>query len=324
VDGQLVFVDRHNRWPNFTLPQTAFGFQAWRLAAHPDGGVIALDRDNHQLLRVQGLPLPDLPPLPYAGNVMRPCEDHADPPRVSATLALSADEYYVAIAEDGGGSIALLSWQRNAADSDGVRLRTLTSLASVDEVWSLIGFRFPYALAWMDKRQLAVLASQNKKASIYDPAAARTTNQAALAPSGDTYVLADFNPGPFAHGFVRPPHYNVGTDLFPLVPLSLNSLARAGTARNRMRLDAGVSRTAWHRLYLEATLPQRCGVVAWLAAADDLTALEDPGTKWFPHVFGDAELPASSPSAPRGVWLREPSEVPFHPGLLGAAPQAGR
>ena len=39
------------------------------------------------------------------------------------------------------------------------------------------------------------------------------------------------NAGPFAHGFSQPPRSNVGSDLFPLLPLSLNSLARGGSAR---------------------------------------------------------------------------------------------
>src|SRR5262249_31233229 len=50
VDGQLVFIDRRNRWPNFTLPRSGTDFKVWRLAAHPDGGVVALDRERRQLL----------------------------------------------------------------------------------------------------------------------------------------------------------------------------------------------------------------------------------------------------------------------------------
>ncbi|HET6935994.1 MAG TPA: hypothetical protein VFI72_14230, partial [Candidatus Angelobacter sp.] len=86
VGGQLVFVDRHGRWAPFTFPDSGVKFKAWRLEAHPEGGVLVLDRENHQLLRIQGLPLPDLPPLPYSPNVLRPCEDNQDPPRISAIL----------------------------------------------------------------------------------------------------------------------------------------------------------------------------------------------------------------------------------------------
>jgi phage tail-like protein len=313
VDGELILCDRHNRWPNFTLPGSGTAFTVWRLAAHPAGGVVALDRENHQLLRVQGLPLPDLPPIPYAAGVMHPCDDNPDPPRVSAVLSLPADEEYVAIAGDADGTVAVLSWHRNDADNDFVRLRTLTSLAVVDAAWLLDGPRFPYAMAWLEHRQIALLASGNKKAFVYGTA----LGDATLKPTGATYVLADVNAGPFAHGFSQPPQYNVGADLLPLVPLSLNSLARAGSARATTPIDSGAARTPWHRVYLEASLPARCGVIVWLAAADDPAVLDDPSTMWFPHVFGSADGPDAFPDAPRAVWQRVPSEVPFHRGLLG-------
>lgn len=320
IGGQLIFNDRHNRWAAFTLPGSGVDFTVWRLAAHPEGGVIALDRDNHQLLRVQGLPLPDLPLLAYAAGVLRPCEDNPDPPRVSATLPLPPAEYYVGLADDGQGGFAVLSWNRNALDNDGVWLRTFTSLVTIDTVKALNGPRFPYSMAWLENRQIALLASKNKKAFVY----AADSRDATLEPSGDSYILAEVNAGPFAHGFDQPPQYNVEGDLFPLLPLSLNSLARAGTAHSAGRLDSGANRTAWHRVYLEASLPPRCGAIVWLAAADDPRALDAPATPWFPHRFGDAESPAGFLDVPRGVWQREPSEIPFHPGLLDEPPERDR
>jgi phage tail-like protein len=187
-------------------------------------------------------------------------------------------------------------------------------------------------MAWLENRQLALLATQNIEALIYslggslDGSLGSSPENAAakLSPSGDTYVLADVNVGPFAHGFDQPPQYNKDTDLFPLLPLSLNSLAKSGSARHGRRLDSGAGRTAWHRLYLEASLPERCGVIVHLAAADDPAALDDPATPWFPHVFGDAEIPSDFPDAPKGLWLRQPSEVPFHPGLMGQPPLEDR
>lgn len=320
VDGQLLLIDRRDRWANFTFPKSGTDFKAWRLAAHPQGGVIVLDRDNRRLLRIQGLPLPDLPALPYAPNVMRPCEENPDPPRVSATLALPAAEFFVALAEDGAGTFALLSWNRNAADNDGVHLRTFTSLLGFNSTWTLSGVTFPYSMAWLEGGRIALLVSQNKKAFIY----ALDSSVQALSTTGDTYILSGVNPGPFAHGFTQPPNYNQGADLFPLLPLSLNSLARSGQASNQMRIDGGNARGVWHRIYLEASLPQRCGVVVWLAAADDFKKLDDPATLWFPHAFGDAEAPPGFADVPRGVWQRVPSEVAFHPGLLGEKPERDR
>jgi hypothetical protein len=194
--------------------------------------------------------------------------------------------------------------------------RTFTSLAAFDSVKNVGGVKFPYSMAWLEGRQIALMATQNKKAFVY----ALDSPDQTLSPTGDTYVLSDVNVGPFAHDFAQPPQYSHGTDLFPLLPLSLNSLALSGSASNQQRIDSGASRGVWHRLYLEASVPQRCGVVVWLAAADDPKMLDDP-TIWFPHVFGDVQVPDGFPDAPRGVWQRVPSEVAFDPGLLGEAPQ---
>ena len=60
----------------------------------------------------------------------------------------------------------------------------------------LDGPRFPYSMAWLENQQIALLASGNKKAFVY----ATTAQDATLEPTGDTYVLADINAGPFAHG----------------------------------------------------------------------------------------------------------------------------
>ncbi len=319
VGGQLVFIDRRGRWPDFTMPGSGTGFKAWRLAAHPDGGVWILDRDNQQLLRVEGLPLPDAPPLPYATDVMRPVEENANPPRITATWPLPAAEFHAAVADDGTGRIALLSWDRNADDNGAVHLRTLRG-ASFERDVTLAGLTFPYSLAWLDANQVALIASQNAKAFVYSLDDAGTT----LAPTGDSYVLATVNPGPFAHGFAQPPHYNAGAEIYPLVPLSLNSLARDGGARARQPLDSGQSRTVWHRLFIEAAVPERGGAVVWLAAADDAAALEAAETTWYPHLLGDVAAPADFPDAPRAVWQRIASEVPFHPGLLGETPQRDR
>jgi phage tail-like protein len=318
VAGQLVFVDRKNRWPNFTFPDAATKY--WRLAAHPNGGVLALDRDTPQLVRIEGLPLGDIPACQANPGVLRPCDDNPNPPRVSARAPLPAGEFAVAIAGDGAGGFALLSWNKNDAGNDAVWLRTFKTPDVFDLRKQLAGPRFPYAMAWLDEGQIALLATQNIEAVIY----AVGGNPATLSPSGDTYVLADVNVGPFAHGFDRPPQYNKDKDLFPLLPLSLNSLTKSGSARNLRRLDSGSARTAWHRLYLEAALPQRCGVIVWLAAADDPSQLDDPAMAWFPHVFGDAEIPADFPEAPKAMWLRQPSEVPFHSGLMGESARQDR
>lgn len=322
VGGDLVFVDRKDRWPDFSFPHAA-DVTFWRLAAHPGGGVLALDRDHHQLVRVEGLPLGDIPACPKAPGVMAACEDNQDPPRVSARLSLPADEAFVALADDGNGTFVLLSWDKFEAANQNSWLRVVTDLVALPTRRHLAGAQFPYSIAWLENRRVAVLATQNRKALIY----AMDEKRAELSPSGDSYVLSAVNAGPFAHGFSQPPNYNQGNELYPLLPLSLNSLASKGSATGQRPFDSAQSRTVWHRLYLEAKLPPRSSVIVWLAASDDPGPLSDPNrandpTLWFPHLFGDAT--AGFPDAPRAVWLRQPSEVPFHPGLLGDAPQKER
>ena len=196
--------------------------------------------------------------FPMPADVMRPCEENADPPRVSATLALPAEEY---LRRDCRGRttarVAVLSWHRNAADNDAVRLRMLTSLVAVDSVKVLDGPRLP-VLPRVAREPADCAARVAEQESVHLRGPARP--DAVLDADGrHLRALADVNAGPVRARLQQPPHYNVGADLFPLVPLSLNSLARAGTARNAStRLDSRGSRTAWHRLYLEASLPQRC------------------------------------------------------------------
>jgi hypothetical protein len=93
------------------------------------------------------------------------------------------------------------------------------------------------------------------------------------------------------------------------------------------RIDGGRERTVWHRLYLEGIFPTGCRATVELAASDD----PHPGTfDWHAHEFGaeqsgaEAEMSASTASATRGVWLRDRSEIPHHPGLLRCEPKAQR
>jgi hypothetical protein len=179
-----------------------------------------------------------------------------------------------------------------------------------------------------------VLATNCKEALIFDLQDAATTT---LVQTGDTYILKDQNVGPFVHGFDQPPLYADGTAMFPLLPLSLNSFAPSGLTVPAKPLDGGVSQTVWHRMFLEAVVPLRCGIVVWLAAADNRADFEkDSAVNWSPHLLGTVDpslspyqLPAalSNPltlDTPRAVWQSETSEVPFAPAMLGEDPVKGQ
>jgi phage tail-like protein len=321
VAGTLVLVDRRNRWPNFTLAVADFSF--WRLLALPQGGVLALDRKTPQLGTVAGLPLQVEPTDTPDPGILRSCEANSNPPQIVRRDPLPATEAFIAFTATARGQICLLSWAAAAATNKSAFLRLHDQTTGLSSPWTLSETAFPYAVAWLDDQRLAILATGLNEALIYDLEGAPAT----LVPAGDTYVLAGMNSGPFVHGFEPTPYYSRGASMFPLLPLSLNSLAASGTTTAPNLIDSGSSQTAWHRLFLEAILPPRCGVVVSLAAsnnpADFAPGAANPVT-WYPHAFGALASNSLPPETPTAAWLPVPSEVPFAQPLLGDPPIKGR
>lgn len=111
--------------------------------------------------------------------------------------------------------------------------------------------------------------------------------------------------------------------MFPLLPLSLNTLAGSGTTTAPKLIDSGSSQTTWHRLLLEAILPPRCGVTVSLAAsnsASDFAAGAAKSVTWYAHVFGAVNSNSMPSGTPRATWLSVPSEVAFAQPLLAEPP----
>jgi len=324
VDGALVMIDRRNRWPNETL--TAPGFVFWRLAALPEGGVIALDRMNAQLGKVAGLPLQAGPADTPNPGLLQPCQANTNPPRMVAVVALPASENYVALAPMDmtrtPPQFAVLSWGSNEPSNQTAYLRVFTETTLTGAVQTLGGVRYPYALAWLGGDKFAVLRTHLNESLIYNLTA--TAN--ALVPAGESYILSAANVGPMVHGFDQPPNYanaaGASPLMLPLLPLSLNTLAAGGatSARGPAVIDSGTTQCVWHRAYIEADVPARCGAILWLAAADSPAELLQADTVWFPHVLGDADMTAipgaMMDDAPTAVWQSVSTEVPFAPTLL--------
>jgi phage tail-like protein len=319
VGGTLVLVDRRGRWPNFTL--SVGGFNFWRLAPLPEGGLLALDRSKPQLGKVTGAPLQTGPLDTLNPGILSPCADNPNPPQLEATWPLPASETFVGFtAVD--KRVALLSWNANSASNTASYLRIFDFRKGLGTAWKPSGILWPYGVAWLDNMRLAVLATGSNEALIYNLAEAATV----LVPAGDTYVLSGANKGPFAHGQSQPPYYADGAQLKPLLPLSLNSLAGFGSTdpASPKIVDSGIAQAVWHRLFLEMVMPPRCSVVVWLTAADQPAGIASPAAKWYPHAFGDADMSALPKETPQGVWLSIPSEVPFANPLLGATPVENR
>ena len=326
--GSLIMIDQRNRWPNYTL--TVPGFTFWRLAALPEGGVLALDRTKPQLAKVAGMPLQTGPVDTPDPGILEPCQANPNPPRIVSHFILPSTETYVALAPmdptQQPAQFVVMSWLANNASNKAANIRIFNETTLANTPLQLGGVRLPYAIAWLGKQKLAVFATNLNEALIYDLTDAGDT----LIPAGETYILSANNVGPMVHGFALPPNYaNIAGAtpiMLPLLPLSLNSLAPAGATNptGPAVIDSGTAQCVWHRMFIEAIVPPRCGAILWLTASDTQSDLFDPATQWYPHILGAADLnaisPALLPGAPTAVWQSLATDVPFAPTLLDGDP----
>jgi phage tail-like protein len=142
-----------------------------------------------------------------------------------------------------------------------------------------------------------------------------------LLPAGGFFPIRHAAEAMFMNGVTTPPQYRDIDDRPTRIhPLSVKAFEPSGETVASRTVDGGQPRATWHRLYLEAVIPPRCGVAIDLSASDDPGFEPDPGD-WDPHVFG--EVPAARGAVPRGAWLPDRSEIPHHPGLLDDASLPG-
>ena len=324
--------DPRGRWRHprvFDLETGAFTPD--RLAADPCGGAWVLDRDARLLGRVRGLPLRDGFPPEFAATTFRPEPEHPNVPRFMIEPRQPqwrAAERPVAIACSAGGRLALLAW--DAAGETWLHLRDAAGIWSKPRRLPDAGQ--PGSVAWLSETRIVVLPAPRvvgghtffaREAIPYDP----DDNTADIQPGGTFLPVRHLGESLFLQGVTLPPRYPTsGQGNAPLVPLSVASFAREGLARAR-RIDSGKAQTVWHRLCVEAVFPPGCGAIVELAASDDPDATPADG-EWHPHHFGEVPPPDEAIEnwrAPaRGVWLRDRSEIPHHPGVLGRAPEPGR
>lgn len=346
--GQIVMFDQRDRWDAVTLPTGAFA--PWRLAADPEGGVWALDRTHRRIARVTGQPLPRDSFGSFAVGTVRPCEENSDPPRLKTPVEASwplnfggnpAFEEPVAIACSPQGRVAVLTWPPDAEPDGQARVHCLESNGQFSAAIKLEGARYPYSLAWVSDDRIAILLTgMETDAPVYDIGSLPVkTGDSIARPVGDIYPLRryDSSNGPFLHGVTLPPHYPQisapAGNAAPLHYLSLPSHPREAKAAGRkaaddlpaepLVFDSGSEQTVWHRLYLEASIPPKCGVIVRLAAVS-APGGEIADEDWNEHLFGEQFAGNGNLNLPRGAWMSLPSELPFHPGLLHCPPEPNR
>lgn len=311
VGGSITIVDPRERFEPVQVPPLA-GFSAWRVAANPAGGVWALDKDNLKLAVLLGSPSTIRPHPPYSPNTVRPCDENPDPPRLAALSKASwpAGERPVAIASSSDGRLGILFWKTG----DLARIRLLGAGDTLGPPLLLAGARTPFSFAWNSSSQIAILVPNVKEAPVYSVDDAGSP----IPPDGDFYPLKNHDGGPFLHTVSRP-QYPSANGPRVLFRLSLPAYARTGSAANALVCDSGKPGAVWHRLYLEAEIPDHCGITVWLGAASNVA---DQPTEWFPHQFGSVFAPDAS--TPRAAWVRTPSEIPWQPALLKCPAEKNR
>lgn len=313
----LALRDLRSRWAPLQL--AAEGLVPWRLGTDPGDGVWVLDRDNDRIGRVRGWQWPEGPTVEYDSDVFRPDPENPDGPRLEVLESATwpADDTPVAIACDSDGRPAVLLWR----PEEDAMLRRFDRDGSPLDTWVLEGVAHPYDFVWLSDRSWAVLLPGVAEAPVFEIPAEGSLARAV----GDRHPLRDHDGSPFLKGPASPPRYGTtGASSLALRRLSLPAFARSAIAVNGSAgaIDAGEAGFAWHRLQLEAVIPEHCGVRIWLAAGD---TAEPPSAStagaWYEHRFG--RLPGEA-GVPLAVWLRDGSELPFHPGMLGCRAERGR
>jgi len=332
--GALRLIDLAGRWEDVRLSDPAF--TPTRLAPAPAGGAWLLDRAQRRLARWVGAPRsPD--PVVYAATTVRPCAENPDPPRLIVLPGdvCVADASPVALACNRLGEVAILIWRADG----GCLLARYAANGKPLPTLKLDGLVRAHALAWLDDTRLAFMVAGAREAPVYRvpedrgqrtegglPESDVAISRNMLDPDGDFYPLRRHAGGPFVNALLPRAHFMATPEsgalapesqrVKPLTRLSVPAYVAAGHARNRHALDAGTPGHVWHRLYLEAEIPDSCGVRVLLAANDSAAAPADTDAAWYEHRFGTHYATARVPDLAHGAWVPQPSELPHHPGLL--------
>jgi phage tail-like protein len=329
VSGAVVMVDRRDRWSPVTL--TIPDFIPDRIVARSGGGAWALDRSGARIATVKGMPLRRRPLMEYQPDTGRPCQENPDPPRLTLRedLVFPADHDIIAMAANPHGQSAVLLWPPEALSEAIVLILDDRGFSAPITLTDAVA---PFSLGWAGAERWAVLLQNINEAMVYQiPGSEKPLARAHIV--GDRYPLKRGSPPiwsnkPFCNGLNEPVYYQASADDQHLQPrplhrLSMPALSHSASVAAAHPFDGGEPGVVWHRIYLEASLPPGTGLKVWLAAAEDKPDLE--GAPQMEHQFGTipSDRQAGIGDTPIGSWVKDPSEIPFHPGLLHCPPEKG-
>lgn len=316
---RIILHDLLDRYDDIDLIEA--GFAPDRVSVAGDGRAWAVDRAGSQVRWIDGTPLDRRVTIrDRAAYVFQPEVLNTDPPRLRAPdlVDLSGVPEILDIAGLADGRLAILS--RVA----GRRASTLfiCTVSSLSPAYALEGVTGAFSIAPFgeDALALAMVGAENAVAIPVpqEGEAGPIPVSSARLPlrRGTGARLCRMSPGEAAHYPTRPTVRTPGQPARPvsrLVAPSRPEYARSSTIRTHL-LEANAPGTVWHRLYVEAQIPQGCGMTLLLAAGDDAAALADlPTDALHPHRFGTTRTDAG----PKGVWRDFDSEKPFVPSATG-------
>jgi phage tail-like protein len=326
-DGSVEIADTRGRWrvPRIVRHDR---LRAGRLAPREGGGVFVLDTASGGVGVVTGRPARE-GAQPVNTGIFQRDETNLAPPRLrlAARNTLPQGWRGVAIAAR-GTRIAVLAHSPLPTEPAAV---FLLDAGLLRPAFRTGGLTSPFDMAWLDDETLAMLATGGAGAPQQVPVytvppeglqARGAMDRQALWPVAPPSRVLLARVRAAGAGFINAPMpataYAVDNGDGALEALTLRALSGAVLQRRGEVVlgpfDAGQSGAVWHRLTVEAVIPERTSVRIDIHA-DDATGTTPDESKWQAHVIAGKpeDVP---PGSPRAGWLDHPSELPHHPGLL--------
>ena len=284
-----------------------------------------LDRKAGQLYKINGKPMPDRPVTLYDAGVERPCKEFPDQLEIIKDESRLIPESYtaVSIAANEKQQVAILLWPDETTQNAQVVFINTTGVSYPLE---LLGAIAPFSIGHVKSDLWAVKFAGFNEVITYTLTSKPDHPGESVVANGNRYPInagtsSSIQNRPFCNGLVTPVHYQaqLKDQQFkprPVYSLSKPSVAKLGIGYLQTAFDSLQAGTVWHRIYLEANIPQGTGIRVWLNAMEEKGDFVDKSA--YPHDFGYVPNEYSSiyDNVPKGSYCYESSELPHNKSLL--------